>query len=258
MTESSFIKPYQSIPIQENGEPLVPIPSDRFYLMDPHPYQALGAPYGDRSPFFVRAGVRDRLGQVQTFLENGNRSGTSLPSHLRKQAPLTLQIFDAYRPIPVQQFMVDYTFAHLAQQFATEQGIAIADLTPRQRHQIQTQVHEFWAVPNADAQQPPPHSTGAAVDVTLVNGEGTPLDMGCPIDECSPRAYPDHFATASTPPEQQFHQNRLLLRQAMTQAGFCNHRTEWWHFSYGDQLWAWRRGQEQGEAIAAMYGRAPN
>ncbi|MFZ9739796.1 MAG: M15 family metallopeptidase, partial [Prochlorotrichaceae cyanobacterium] len=34
------------------------------------------------------------------------------------------------------------------------------------------------------------------------------------------------------------------LRQVMTTAGFANHPKEWWHFSYGDQLWAWLREQD--------------
>ncbi|MFM7652374.1 MAG: D-alanyl-D-alanine dipeptidase, partial [Vulcanococcus sp.] len=33
-------------------------------------------------------------------------------------------------------------------------------------------------------------------------------------------------------------------------AGFEQHPNEWWHFSYGDQLWAWRAGQD-----VACYGR---
>jgi D-alanyl-D-alanine dipeptidase len=28
------------------------------------------------------------------------------------------------------------------------------------------------------------------------------------------------------------------------------HPNEWWHFSHGDQLWAWRSGR-----AAALYGR---
>ena len=29
----------------------------------------------------------------------------------------------------------------------------------------------------------------------------------------------------------------------MEQAGFVQHPNEWWHFSYGDQLWSWLRNQ---------------
>jgi D-alanyl-D-alanine dipeptidase len=36
----------------------------------------------------------------------------------------------------------------------------------------------------------------------------------------------------------------------MAAAGFARHPNEWWHFSHGDQLWAWLRGEPQ-----AHYGR---
>ena len=36
----------------------------------------------------------------------------------------------------------------------------------------------------------------------------------------------------------------------METAGFAQHPNEWWHFSLGDQLWAWRTGGQ-----TARYGR---
>jgi len=32
--------------------------------------------------------------------------------------------------------------------------------------------------------------------------------------------------------------NRRLLCHAMTEEGFAPNPTEWWHYSYGDQMWA--------------------
>ena len=37
----------------------------------------------------------------------------------------------------------------------------------------------------------------------------------------------------------------------MIKFGFVQHPNEWWHFSYGDQLWSWL--SKQGNAI---YGAA--
>jgi D-alanyl-D-alanine dipeptidase len=37
----------------------------------------------------------------------------------------------------------------------------------------------------------------------------------------------------------------------MTEEGFAGHPEEWWHFSWGDQLWAKLTG-----APAALYGLA--
>lgn len=32
--------------------------------------------------------------------------------------------------------------------------------------------------------------------------------------------------------------NRKVLCKAMQRAGFVNYPLEWWHFSYGDKMWA--------------------
>lgn len=242
-------KPHLELPIAECGEPLVGLPHD-FAVVDPHPYLALGAPYGDKSPFFLRSGVLDRLLQAQNALQ-------------QHYPHLSLQIFDAYRPLAVQQFMVDYTFRDLADRFAQEQGLDPLTLSAEQTHHLWQQVHQFWADPIADPHRPPPHSTGAALDVTLLDvTQQQPLDMGSPIDECSPRSYPDHFAPATHPPDRprepshnSFHHHRLILRTAMQTAGFQNHPREWWHFSHGDQLWAWLERQQGNSGAIARYGR---
>ncbi|MDX2239931.1 MAG: M15 family metallopeptidase [Leptolyngbyaceae cyanobacterium bins.302] len=233
------IKPYRQVPIQDCGEPLVPIPQDVFCLIQPHPYEALGAPYAGKSPFWVRQGVCDRLLLAQ--------------AHLQRQHPgWNILIFDAFRPLAVQQFMVDYTFADTVQQ----RGLSLEALTDWQRQDLYEQVYEFWALPDPDPTRPPPHSTGGAVDVTLVNQLGEQVDMGSAIDEISPRSYPNHYATSTSQAEQRFHQHRAWLNQVMTQAGFKRHPQEWWHFCYGDQLWAWLTQQEKGDqSTVALYGR---
>ncbi len=227
------MKPYQQIPIQECFEPLVPVPLQLFAIVSPHPYQQLGAPYGEKSPFSLRQGVLDSLIQAQNELQN-------LSPGWR------IQIFDAYRPVAVQQFMVDYSFQELARSL----GLSASDLTETQRQSISEQVYQFWAPPSLDPATPPPHSTGAAVDVTLVNAAGQPVDMGSPIDEISPRSYPDYFARSTDPVEVQYRESRQLLRTAMLSAGFAQHQNEWWHFCKGDQMWAWLTQQK-----TARYGR---
>lgn len=245
-------KAYSRIPIQDCGEPLVAIPLEWFSRTTPHPYEALGAPYGDRSPYFVRQGVCDRLIQAHQHLQN-------------LQPGWRIQIFDAYRPIAVQQFMVDFVFAeqvHL-------QGLSVEALSEEQHRSVLEQVYQFWAKPSLDPATPPPHSTGAAVDVTLVDEQGEPVAMGSPIDEISERSHPDYFGPVelepaldlptqySDRPEERYHAHRCLLRHIFQQAGFRQHPQEWWHFSYGDQLWAWTERQTHANALAiAQYGRA--
>jgi D-alanyl-D-alanine dipeptidase len=42
----------------------------------------------------------------------------------------------------------------------------------------------------------------------------------------------------------------------MNHAGFRRHPGEWWHFSLGDQMWAWLSTQENPDnPVIARYGR---
>lgn len=234
------MKPYQQVPILECGEPLVPICLEVFAVERPHPYEKLGAPYGKRSPYFLRQSVLSRLIQAQDQLQLHHPSWR-------------IQIFDAYRPVTVQQFMVDYTFTEVAQR----QGLIPSELSAAQRQAIWKQVYQLWAVPSFDQSTPPPHSTGAAVDVTLVDSTGQAVNMGSAIDELSARSHPDYFAVSTDPVEKQYHSNRQLLETVMRSAGFQRHPVEWWHFSFGDQMWVWLMNQEQPDNHnIAKYGMA--
>ena len=102
---------------------------------------------------------------------------------------------------------------------------------------------------------PPPHSTGAAIDLTLADMTSKPLDLGGEIDfigpESSPDFYKKDFLEMTNLKHQIFHDRRSLLFSVMDQAGFVQHPNEWWHFSFGDQLWSWIT--KKGNAI---YGAA--
>jgi len=231
------MKPYQQVPIRDCGEPLVPLPLAALAVVTPHPYVALGAPYGERSPYWLRQSVAAALLQAQ--------------QHLQAQHPgWRIQIFDAYRPLSVQRFMVEHTAQALAQQ----QGLDLAIASDADKQALMAQVHQFWAYPSADPQTPPPHSTGAAVDITLVDATGQPVDMGSPIDEVSARSHPNFFATQPDERSQRVQRDRVRLRDIMLAAGFQQHPNEWWHFSQGDQLWAWQLARSTQQPYTARYG----
>ncbi|MEH2108518.1 M15 family metallopeptidase [Nostoc sp.] len=233
------MRSYHQIPIFECGEPLIAIPLELFAVESPHPYEKLGAPYGDRSPYYLRQSVIENLLQAQNYLN-------ILHPNWR------IQIFDAYRPIAVQQFMVDYSFAQAVQ----DRGLTEVELSPNQRQDIWEVVYAIWAAPSLDEKTPPPHSTGAAVDVTLVDDAGQIVNMGSPIDEMSERSHPDYYANSDRPEAQKYHARRQLLRDVMLKAGFQRNPREWWHFSVGDQMWAWLNNQSNpANPVTARYGR---
>jgi len=225
------VRPWDDIPTVECGEPLVPLPA-MVERWEPHPYQVLGAPYGDRSPWYLRQGVAERLAVAQQALSQAHPGWC-------------LRVYDAYRPLAVQSFMVDYA----CQQVAAMQGTPWSDLGEAQRAAVQAQVSQFWALP--DPAYAPPHSTGAAVDVTLQDPTGAVVDMGGSLDEISPRSFPDFYADRHDSLSQMYHERRQWLYTVMETAGFVRHPNEWWHFAWGDRLWAHCQG-----ATAAVYGRA--
>ena len=232
------LRPWSSIPINDAGEPMVMLP-EALWRLEPHPYQRLGAPYGQQaSPFQLRRSVVARLLRAQRRLQ-------------RQQPLLRLAIFDAWRPLAVQRFMVDHATAEECARRGVNPALPSAEL-----ERICAEVGRFWAPPSADPATPPPHSTGAAVDLTLADAAGVPLDMGGEIDAIGPISEPDFYgAAAAADPhgaEAQWHHRRQLLAEAMGRVGFSQHPNEWWHFSWGDQLWAWRS-----QAAEARYGRVP-
>jgi zinc D-Ala-D-Ala dipeptidase len=238
------MKPYLHVPIFESGEPLVAIPPELFWFELPHPYARLGAPYGQTSPFWLRQGVLNSLVQAQTTLQRNHPNWQIL-------------IFDAYRPVAVQQFMVEHTFAEVAQ--------GKTELNSAQAEAIWQQVYQIWAVPSHNPLTPPPHSTGGAVDISLVDYKRQPVFMGSPIDELSARSQPDYFAKLAADPNaseleraqaEQADTHRQILCDVMTAAGFERHLGEWWHFCLGDQMWAWLRQQRGDQTAIARYGRA--
>ena len=125
---------------------------------------------------------------------------------LKKLRPeLSLKIYDATRPMSVQQKMWN-TVA------GTKKSIYVSN--PRNGGGM--------------------HNYGLAVDVTLCKAAtGDTLDMGTKVDFLGTYAHIDNEAGLVerhiiTPEAKR---NRELLRKVMTEAGFKPLKTEWWHFN---------------------------
>lgn len=71
------------------------------------------------------------------------------------------------------------------------------------------------------------HNRGAAVDLTLVDFNGNPVDFGTDYDFFGREAHIDNMNH-----DQKILDNRKLLQDGMKAHGFKGIRTEWWHFSY--------------------------
>lgn len=77
------------------------------------------------------------------------------------------------------------------------------------------------------------HNYGGAVDLTIDDAQGRPLDMGTPFDFFGDLAHiddePGLVAKGRLTPVQAA--NRRLLRRVMSRAGFQPLLEEWWHFN---------------------------
>ena len=69
------------------------------------------------------------------------------------------------------------------------------------------------------------HNRGMAVDLTLADREGRPLEMPTDHDDFSPRAH--RGSRAASPAARR---NARILEEAMVAEGFEPLPTEWWHF----------------------------
>lgn len=125
---------------------------------------------------------------------------------LKKLRPeLSLKIYDATRPMSVQQKMWNVVAG-------TKKAIYVSN--PRNGGGM--------------------HNYGLAVDITLCKAAtGDTLDMGTKVDFLGPYAHIDDEAglVAKHIITSEAKKNRELLRKVMKEAGFMPLKTEWWHFN---------------------------
>lgn len=94
----------------------------------------------------------------------------------------------------------------------------------------------------------PPHSTGGAVDIEIIDAAGRPLDFGMELRDWN--IVPSELCeTGFDDLPDMVVANRKLLLETMAAEGFVNYPREWWHFSYGDQYWAFTTAN-----AVALYG----
>ncbi len=226
------MKIWNKIPIKDNGDKLIAIPSHLNFL-DPHPYFQLGAPYKDKNSIWkLREEVVNRLVKVNEYLILKNN--------------FYLLIYDSWRPLEVQEFMFKRAFLLECE----KSDIYASFKSIKSYPSILKKVEKFWAYPSQDSRCPPPHSTGGALDVCLLDKDGNLVEMGSTVDQLDETSKPDFYAKMKNEEAIIWNSRRNLLREIMNKFGFAQHPNEWWHFSYGDQLWAWKNKKEN-----AIYGK---
>jgi D-alanyl-D-alanine dipeptidase len=156
-------------------------------------------------------------------------AASKLPSGVR------LCIEEGYRPVALQRRLFDDYVSALR-----------ARLGPLPEELLLEEASRYVAC----ADGVPPHATGGAVDVTLWSSGGQELDMGSTSDD-TPLANGSRNYTSSNAVSRAARDHRAVLTDAMARAGFVNYPAEWWHWSYGDQYWAFQSSRPY-----AIYGVA--
>ena len=77
------------------------------------------------------------------------------------------------------------------------------------------------------------HQTGGAIDLCLCDETGKEFDMGTAYLSKLPE-----IKTFCNKISSLQRKNRRILFDALTSAGFINYPNEWWHYCYGDRMWA--------------------
>ena len=227
------MKPWNQIPIVDNKEKLISVPSEIDFI-DPHPYLALGAPYKSRRRIWsLREGVVSRLVRAKNYLKTIHKN-------------YSLILYDSWRPIEVQEYMFYLAFENECK----KRRLKIQSNEMHSYPEIIKEVEKFWAYPSFDDKSPPPHSTGGAIDLAIADDSGKLIDMGCEIDSMDISAYPEFYKDRKSKESKIWDERRNLLKRVMLKFEFVQHPNEWWHFSYGDQLWAWTNHNKK-----AIYGK---
>ena len=184
-------------------------------------------------------------GKIQADMQyyKANRTGAIAEAYMRKTVAdkllkaltllpegYALKIYDAWRPYAVQKSLYDEYYDTLKKENPS--------LDEAQLHE---RAKTFVSFPDKSKTVSYVHSSGGAIDLTLVDKTGRETDMGCGFDDFTPLA-----ATVSLEgslKNQTAKENRRLLYYAMTAAGFTNYPAEWWHYDYGDIFWSAATGK---------------
>ncbi|HEY1041424.1 MAG TPA: M15 family metallopeptidase [Candidatus Paceibacterota bacterium] len=193
---------WEGIVINENNEPLVELQKI--------PGLIKGTGFGVNSPiFFVRRTIADKLYRIGNYLSS--------------QLDLQLVVIEGYRTLESQQKSWDREWLKVKQS-----NSALSD------DDIEKIVRLLVAKPTQLAN----HHCGGAVDVTLARKDGTLLDMGTPyLNIASKEDRVNHPMLSKGITELQ-QKNREILRETMRREQFVWYPGEWWHFCWGDRMWA--------------------
>lgn len=201
-----------AMPIKENHEPMVDLTQQTEIAYGPSPEIPDNTDYTK-----MRQAVYDKLREAQRLLPKG----------------LHFCLYEAYRSLGLQKKLFDKRY-----------NIVAAQHPDWSKDKLFIETTKLVSpVTNLDGSHNiPPHSTGGAIDVYLIDDQGHAVDMGV-----HPKDWVDdggaNAMTDSTVISKQATKNRRIMSRVLAKVGFVNYPTEYWHWSYGDRYWAFQDKQ---------------
>jgi len=207
------------ISIIEQHDPMVDLKQQNEISYGPSPEVPNNTDYTK-----LRETVYDKLLAAQKLLPKG----------------LHFRLYEAYRSINLQKKLFDARFEKVKKQHSEWS-----------EHDIFSETTKLISpVDNEDGTKNiPPHSTGGAVDLYLVDDLGNAIDMGIHPKDWMSDEDGSNSLTNSHTISLKAQKNRTIMNTALIAVGFVNYPTEYWHWSYGDRYWAYHKNKPH-----AIYG----
>lgn len=208
-----------AMPIRENHEPMIDLRHQNIIVFGPSPEIPNNTDYTK-----MRKTVYEKLVKAQSLLPEG----------------LKFCIYEAYRSLALQKKLFNDRFALLQKDNPTWSKDRVFQETTRL----------VSPVTNSDgSHNTPPHSTGGAIDIYLIDAAGNIVDMGIKVADWMHDSDGSLSVTDSTKISSEAQKYRQIMCEVLTEVGFVNYKTEYWHWSYGDRYWAYFKQQPY-----AIYG----
>jgi zinc D-Ala-D-Ala dipeptidase len=208
-----------AISIKENDEPLVDLKNQNVILLGPSPEIPNNIDYTK-----MRKSVYDKLVKAQGMLPKG----------------LRFRLYEGYRSLSLQEKIFNERYAKVKAQ------------NPSWQHEelfLETTKLVSPVINLDGSRNIPPHSTGGAIDVYLVDEKYQPVDMGIHPGDWMQDLDASLSQTDSLKISKEARKNRAIMSEVLTKVGFINYPTEYWHWSYGDRYWAYHKKESH-----ALYG----
>lgn len=210
-----------AVNVIDNHEPLIDLKNQHAIVFGPSPEIPNNTDYTK-----MRKTVYEKLLQAQKLLPQD----------------LHFCIYEAYRSLHLQKILFKNRFEKVKKLHPSWSDAEIFVETTRL----------VSPVKNLDGSKNiPPHSTGGAIDIYLLDKKGNPVDMGIHPKDWMQDNDGSLSQTASHVISAEARKNRDIMSHALSAVGFVNYPTEYWHWSYGDRYWAYH--EKKAHAIYGSY-----